>query len=429
MPSSATPYAPQAPSSATKKFTPPSLLGPEPTKPAPSPVQPLAPAQPPSPAAPSDAKPASATPSGTTTPPSTTKLPSIPAADAPIAEAAASVRSTATAKPASVASGGGVTTPWATEPQKAVDANPETTHARQVPVVAEKSGSSKGKLIAAAAVVGLLGVGGVVALTAGGGDSDPESNEVAADGTATEDGESSLSPTTAAPTTDSVPGAETTPDPAPETELTPETQPEPEPEPTSESELEPEPTPEPEPEPEPVIADQDEPVRSALFSEGTVILQGRVASAEIAAEIAEKTAAVVGPENVVVAYEIDPTAPTVDSAPLFVQDLVLFETGGSEIAPDFEALLGLGVVLLAQNEGVEITIVGHTDSEGPAEANQKLSENRVQAIIDYIDAAGGDISRLIADPRGETEPIADNSTAEGRRQNRRVEFIITGFVD
>ena len=118
-----------------------------------------------------------------------------------------------------------------------------------------------------------------------------------------------------------------------------------------------------------------------------------------------------------------------DSAPLFVEDLVLFETGGSAIAPDFEGLLNLGVVLLAQNPEVEITISGHTDGEGSAESNQQLSEQRVQAIIDYIETAGGDISRLIADPRGESDPIADNDTAEGRQLNRRVEFTITGLLD
>lgn len=321
------------------------------------------------------------------------------------------------------------------------------------PVSVETDSSRKTNRIAAAAVIGILGIGGAIAIAGslGGDDSGSGQEATVAEDTAAEDtaiegegegaaqteggeaSEGALSPTTASPTTASTevepdpapadpdPGESTTTEPGTETAEPEAVIPDPapaEPDPGTTTTVQVDPT---------TIA--DDPVRSAIFSDGTVILQGRVPSQEIADEIVARTALIVGPENVLVAYEIDPDAPNVDSAPLFVEDLVLFETGGTAIAPDFEPLLGLGVVLLAQNENVEITISGHTDSDGTAESNQQLSEDRVQSIIDYIEAAGGDISRLIADPRGESKPIADNSTAEGRQQNRRVEFIITGFVD
>ena len=71
---------------------------------------------------------------------------------------------------------------------------------------------------------------------------------------------------------------------------------------------------------------------------------------------------------------------------------------------------------------VDIDIIGHTDSMGPEEYNQKLSERRATAMKDFlvnerdVDASIIDISGM-----GESSPIADNATAEGRAQNRRVE--------
>jgi len=71
-----------------------------------------------------------------------------------------------------------------------------------------------------------------------------------------------------------------------------------------------------------------------------------------------------------------------------------------------------------------VEIEGHTDNVGSDDANQKLSEKRAQAIVDYRNQKGIDGSRLQTIGFGETWPIADNSTEEGRA-NRRVEIKVS----
>ncbi|MBQ9705267.1 MAG: OmpA family protein, partial [Paludibacteraceae bacterium] len=74
---------------------------------------------------------------------------------------------------------------------------------------------------------------------------------------------------------------------------------------------------------------------------------------------------------------------------------------------------------------VKIRIIGHTDAVGSEESNQRLSEGRAAAVRADLMARGVDASRIEAEGRGETEPVADNDTEEGRSRNRRVEFVIT----
>ncbi len=73
-----------------------------------------------------------------------------------------------------------------------------------------------------------------------------------------------------------------------------------------------------------------------------------------------------------------------------------------------------------------IIITGHTDSTGSAASNQKLSERRAAAVRDYMISRGVNPALLTAIGAGEDQPIADNSTKEGRAMNRRVEIEIEG---
>ncbi len=71
---------------------------------------------------------------------------------------------------------------------------------------------------------------------------------------------------------------------------------------------------------------------------------------------------------------------------------------------------------------VDVDIIGHTDSVGPEDYNQKLSERRAQAMKDFlVNERGVDAAIIDIMGKGETAPVADNATAEGRAQNRRVE--------
>ncbi|WP_265468757.1 OmpA family protein [Arenimonas daejeonensis] len=74
--------------------------------------------------------------------------------------------------------------------------------------------------------------------------------------------------------------------------------------------------------------------------------------------------------------------------------------------------------------GGAISIEGHTDSQGADAANQALSQRRAEAVRRVLEDAGLPSARLSASGRGESAPVADNATAEGRARNRRVEIIV-----
>ncbi len=73
---------------------------------------------------------------------------------------------------------------------------------------------------------------------------------------------------------------------------------------------------------------------------------------------------------------------------------------------------------------LEVSIEGHTDSQGDEDYNQKLSENRANSVKRYLVSKGITENRIKTVGYGETKPIADNKTPQGREKNRRVEFII-----
>ena len=106
-----------------------------------------------------------------------------------------------------------------------------------------------------------------------------------------------------------------------------------------------------------------------------------------------------------------------------VLENVLFETNTSELQPESFAELDK-LFRFLQNNSVFIQIRGHTDNVGQSAFNMELSIRRAQAVYQYLIDKGIAADRLSYEGLGENEPIADNSTADGRRQNRRTEFIV-----
>jgi outer membrane protein OmpA-like peptidoglycan-associated protein len=101
-----------------------------------------------------------------------------------------------------------------------------------------------------------------------------------------------------------------------------------------------------------------------------------------------------------------------------------FDFDSSTIKPEFEGVLDAAVEALNENPDVRVQVAGHTDSVGTDEYNQGLSERRANAVLGYLSTHGIDASRLTAVGFGESSPVADNATADGRAQNRRVELNI-----
>lgn len=102
----------------------------------------------------------------------------------------------------------------------------------------------------------------------------------------------------------------------------------------------------------------------------------------------------------------------------------LFAFDKSEIANT--ASIDPVVEMLKKGPELRVQVIGHTDSVGADAYNQGLSERRAQAVARYLERNGITNNRITVSGKGESEPVADNSTNEGRAQNRRVEFVITG---
>ena len=101
---------------------------------------------------------------------------------------------------------------------------------------------------------------------------------------------------------------------------------------------------------------------------------------------------------------------------------ITFDTAQSTIRPDSRTILGIVFESLQANPDVTVIISGHTDSVGNDESNRALSLRRAQAVKDWLVAKGISSSRIKVIGKGEAEPRATNETAEGRAQNRRIEF-------
>jgi OOP family OmpA-OmpF porin len=108
----------------------------------------------------------------------------------------------------------------------------------------------------------------------------------------------------------------------------------------------------------------------------------------------------------------------------FAMKAVQFETAKSTFLPQSFEVLNRIVDILKRYPDYKMRISGHTDSVGSTASNQTLSERRAQACYDYFIARGISANRLSYAGYGKARPIADNRTAAGREQNRRVEFEI-----
>ena len=106
-----------------------------------------------------------------------------------------------------------------------------------------------------------------------------------------------------------------------------------------------------------------------------------------------------------------------------------FATNKTVILPESEGALEELSAFMREHPTVSILITGHTDNVGSDQANQRLSEGRANAVRDALIERGVQAERIEAEGKGESEPIADNDTEEGRAKNRRVEFTITATGD
>jgi outer membrane protein OmpA-like peptidoglycan-associated protein len=102
---------------------------------------------------------------------------------------------------------------------------------------------------------------------------------------------------------------------------------------------------------------------------------------------------------------------------------ITFDVGKSTIKPESMGEINRIVKLMQDNPDLKFSVEGHTDNTGNADANQALSEARSKAVVDKLIEMGIAKDRLQSAGKGQTSPLADNDTDEGRAKNRRVEFV------
>lgn len=160
-----------------------------------------------------------------------------------------------------------------------------------------------------------------------------------------------------------------------------------------------------------------------LYSVSLVYKLGRPASATPAYQPAPEVAPVVAmPAPVVVAAP----APTPVAEKVSFASEALFDFDQSTLKPQGKAALDQ---LLGQLTGMDLEVivtVGHTDAVGSDAYNQKLSQRRAEAVKAYLVTQGVETNRVYTEGKGETQPVADNTTAAGRAKNRRVTVEVVG---
>ena len=111
-----------------------------------------------------------------------------------------------------------------------------------------------------------------------------------------------------------------------------------------------------------------------------------------------------------------------DNITLNMPGNITFATNSSDLSPQFYDVLGSVSKVMTEFNKTVVEVAGHTDSDGSADYNMSLSQRRAGTVAQYLQAQGVSSQRLITAGMGESRPVADNTTPEGKQANRRVEI-------
>lgn len=117
---------------------------------------------------------------------------------------------------------------------------------------------------------------------------------------------------------------------------------------------------------------------------------------------------------------------------LTVPDEILFDFDSYELHVEADTVIKQLVEVIETADG-DVTIIGHTDNHGEDDYNQNLSEQRANTVREALIDSGVDESRIAAEGKGASDPVASNTNSDGsdnpdgRQKNRRVEMIVQGF--
>lgn len=178
---------------------------------------------------------------------------------------------------------------------------------------------------------------------------------------------------------------------------------------------------------------------TASFHNTKLSISGYVASVKLYEQLQQRSAQLLQNSYSLIEFNVEvkvieePAVVLVDTVncqkllnDLLSTQKIYFETSKAVIQKKSDALINELATVALKCSDTKIKISGHTDSSGTYTMNQKLSENRAKAIVKRLKEKNINENRLIAVGYGETKPIADNTTEEGKAKNRRIEFKIIG---
>jgi outer membrane protein OmpA-like peptidoglycan-associated protein len=121
-----------------------------------------------------------------------------------------------------------------------------------------------------------------------------------------------------------------------------------------------------------------------------------------------------------------PKGVRVTDTEIVIEEKIYFETNKAVILSKSYSILNSVAQAMKDYDRISVEVQGHTDSDGSASYNRKLSDERANSVRQYLIEAGISEDRLQAKGYGEDKPIDTNATPEGKERNRRVEFKIVG---
>jgi outer membrane protein OmpA-like peptidoglycan-associated protein len=156
------------------------------------------------------------------------------------------------------------------------------------------------------------------------------------------------------------------------------------------------------------------------FRDNTWTLSGSVGSPQESASIEDELSGRPGAWNISIASPSSLSACQSRLAELTAHNAILFQSGAAIIAESAAVELDAFAQALASCPDSRVYIEGHTDSDGDEQRNLALSVARAEAVVAAMIERGIEAERLYAVGYGESQPVADNATADGKRQNRRI---------
>jgi OOP family OmpA-OmpF porin len=179
----------------------------------------------------------------------------------------------------------------------------------------------------------------------------------------------------------------------------------------------------------PAFAHEAGQANASVVGDGTghCISSGSGENVRTSAWTAEEAAVACGATVAAAAEPAPEPMPTPVSETITLSAGALFDFDKSTIKPDAAAQLDEFAARIGRLSSVDsVSVVGHTDSVGTDAYNEKLSMRRASSVSDYLVGRGVNAAVINTSGMGESQPVADNSTADGREQNRRVEITFKG---